>query len=126
MDQGQTKVQLTGLTVARGPIPPSLSLKSPRPGIAFLDKQHDPKRLLVACAPEELPHRQGESQSGMSETEAEAPTWLDVESLKTEGRKELPAGEWWNGLPKGIRQSGKISFDIPMPAASAEGVKQLR
>jgi methionyl-tRNA formyltransferase len=131
MDQGQTKVQLTGLTVARGPIPPSLNLKSPRPGIAFLDKHHDPKRLLVACAPEACLNREGESQSGINESESGAPTWLDVGSLKTEGRKELPAGEWWNGLPKGIRQSGKISFDIPMPpvpaaSASAEGGIQLQ
>ncbi|GFZ49436.1 hypothetical protein JCM24511_07556 [Saitozyma sp. JCM 24511] len=131
MDQGQTKVQLTGLTVARGPIPPSLSLQSPRPGIAFLDKHHDPKRLLVACAPDTASGGDGELQSSVKETEAGAPTWLDVSSLKTEGRKELQAGEWWNGLPKGIRQSGKISFDIPMPpvpaaSASAEGDKPLR
>lgn len=131
MDQGQTKVQLTGLTVARGPIPPSLSLQSPRPGIAFLDKHHDPKRLLVACAPDTASDGDAELQFGVKGTEAGAPTWLDVGSLKTEGRKELQAGEWWNGLPKGIRQSGKISFDIPMPpvpgaSASAEGDKPLR
>jgi hypothetical protein len=111
---GHSKVQLLSFTPADPiTIPAALTVVSAKPGQAFFAKWDDPKRLLVACAPEIVDHGDGDSISGGSGVKPFEPTWIDVRSLRMEGRKEIPVSEWWNGLPKGKRAEGKIRFIAP-------------
>ncbi|AAW43762.2 methionyl-tRNA formyltransferase, putative [Cryptococcus deneoformans JEC21] len=75
---------------------PRLSLPMPlyqpeaiTPGTGILYRQGKSRRLFVACA--------GDS-------------WLEVQEIKAAGKKALGIKEWWNGLPKHVRESGKVTF----------------
>ncbi|WWC90744.1 methionyl-tRNA formyltransferase [Kwoniella dendrophila CBS 6074] len=56
-------------------------------GTAYCIKQGKSRRLLVLCA-------QG--------------TWLEVLEIQMAGKKVLGIKEWWNGLPKEVRDSGRL------------------
>ncbi|WWC71604.1 methionyl-tRNA formyltransferase [Kwoniella pini CBS 10737] len=58
-------------------------------GIAYLEKYGKNRRLFVSCA-------QG--------------SWLEVLEIQMAGKKVLEIKEWWNGLPKDVRDSGKIKL----------------
>lgn len=78
-------VQLLGIELPTD-TPALANFQGAEPGTAVLDKRH--KRVLVAT-------RDG---------------WIAVTRVKAAGRKEVPASEWWNGLPKGLREQGWAMF----------------
>nr|KIR46105.1 methionyl-tRNA formyltransferase [Cryptococcus bacillisporus CA1280] len=60
-----------------------------RSGTAILYKQGKSRRLFVACARN---------------------SWIEVQDIKMAGKKALGIKEWWNGLPKNVRESGEVVF----------------
>jgi hypothetical protein len=58
-----------------------------RPGTAYLDKRQKPPRIIVFCANN---------------------TSISVGRLKSQAKKEVEAGDWWNGLPKELRGKREI------------------
>lgn len=64
------------------------TLEEPQRGTAVLDKRG--KRVLVST---------GEG------------AWVQVTRVKAAGKKEMPATEWWNGLPKDVRNRGWVLFE---------------
>lgn len=38
-------------------------------------------------------------------------TVIHVQRVKSQGKKEVGVNDWWNGLPKGVRESKKINFE---------------
>lgn len=38
-------------------------------------------------------------------------SWVQVERVKAQGKKEVGVNDWWNGLPKGFRESKEIRFE---------------
>ncbi|ODN79025.1 hypothetical protein L202_04530 [Cryptococcus amylolentus CBS 6039] len=88
--EGGTSVQLLSVAPVAPVGAPVLSLPlDPTPGIAVLHKEKKERKLFVAC------------KSG---------TWLQVHTLKTAGKKALSVGEWWNGLPRDVREGGGLRF----------------
>ncbi|WVR07483.1 hypothetical protein IAU60_004525 [Kwoniella sp. DSM 27419] len=57
---------------------------------AYLVKRGKDRRLHVNCS------------SG---------TWLEVFTIQMAGKKALGVKEWWNGLPKGLRDGNCVSFE---------------
>lgn len=84
-----TSVQL--MNVARAEAA-AADLAPHAPGTALLDRPG--RRLLVATAADG----------------AGPASWLAVTRVKTAGRKELDANDWWNGLPKADRERGFTVF----------------
>lgn len=88
-------VQLTAVRVPDGLIPQGVSALADqagsRPGTVVLDRTAGSKnaRVLVLT-------REG---------------WLEVDKVKPAAKKELSAREWWNGLPKEVRQRGWGVFE---------------
>lgn len=58
-----------------------------RPGLAVLDKRR--RRMLVSTID----------------------GWVEVETVKSKGKKEAPASEWWNGLAPDARSRGWTVFE---------------
>lgn len=38
-------------------------------------------------------------------------SWVQVERVKSQGKKEVPVNDWWNGLPKGVREGKEVVFE---------------
>lgn len=60
--------------------------ESERPGTAKLLRKQG--ALVVACAD----------------------GWVRVERVKSQGKKEVGVNDWWNGLPKGLREGKTIKL----------------
>ncbi|TXT15760.1 hypothetical protein VHUM_00263 [Vanrija humicola] len=86
---GGVNVQLLGVAPAAEA---AADLSAHAPGTAVLDRPG--RRLLVATVADG----------------AGPASWLAVTRIKTAGKKELDAAEWWNGLPKADRQRGFTLF----------------
>ncbi|WVQ74746.1 methionyl-tRNA formyltransferase [Cryptococcus sp. DSM 104548] len=88
---GDTTVQLVSISaVDTASLPETFSPPAPlNSGVAVLHKEGKARRLFVAC------------KDG---------TWLEVKNLKTAGKKVLGVKDWWNGLPKDVRESGVTRF----------------
>jgi methionyl-tRNA formyltransferase len=37
-------------------------------------------------------------------------TWVQVERVKSQGKKEVSVNDWWNGLPKVLREARELRF----------------
>ncbi|WWD19007.1 methionyl-tRNA formyltransferase [Kwoniella shandongensis] len=72
-------------------LPDSLSQEREglQPGTAILHKSGKVRRLFVYCAKD---------------------SWLEVIELQTAGKKVLGVKDWWNGLAKGVRDSGRLQL----------------
>ena len=80
-----TSIQLFNLNLR--PLDPEFDNKV-EPGTARLIRKEG--KMLVACA---------------------KGTWVQVERVKAQGKKEVGVNDWWNGLPKGVRESKQIHFE---------------
>lgn len=38
-------------------------------------------------------------------------SWIQVERVKSQGKKEVAVNDWWNGLPKSIRENKEIQLE---------------
>ncbi|KAL1413300.1 Methionyl-tRNA formyltransferase [Vanrija albida] len=85
---GGSSVQLLGVAQAQA----EADVGAHAPGTALLDRTG--RRLLIATVADG----------------AGPASWLGVTRIKTAGKKELDAAEWWNGLPKADRQQGFTLF----------------
>lgn len=88
-------------------VPSALRMDEYRPGTAFLDKSpaSDSRRILIACVPESVTSINPwvrERNMGQS--------WIEVVTIRKEGRQEMPVGEWWNGLPNMERKRNWVQF----------------
>lgn len=77
-------VQLFGPIVAQGQ---AHYTSEDQPGSARLDRKAG--KLLVACARD---------------------SWIQVQRVKSQGKKEVEVNDWWNGLPKALREAKVIHF----------------
>ena len=75
------------------------------PGKAWLDRSPAGKgqRLLVACV-------SADTTAGSLEISDGSTSWLEVRSVKPEGKKQMGVRDWWNGWPAAERNQGWIQL----------------
>jgi methionyl-tRNA formyltransferase len=39
-------------------------------------------------------------------------TWINVKRVKSQGKREVGVNDWWNGLPKGVREGKSIKLGL--------------
>lgn len=76
------------------------------PGRAWLDRSREGKsqRLLIACMTRE------ESADRAVPSSKAAASWIEVRTVKPEGKKEMGVRDWWNGWPMEERKRGWIQL----------------
>jgi methionyl-tRNA formyltransferase len=37
-------------------------------------------------------------------------SWIKVERVKSQGKREVGVNDWWNGLPRGVREEKSIKL----------------
>jgi methionyl-tRNA formyltransferase len=37
-------------------------------------------------------------------------SWVEVARVKSQGKREVGVSDWWNGLPKALREAKEIRF----------------
>ena len=74
-------------------------------GKAWLDRSSAGKgqRLLVACV-------SADTSPGSLAITDESISWLEVRSVKPEGKKQMGVRDWWNGWPSAERNQGWIAL----------------
>jgi len=84
------------------------------PGKAWLDRSPEGKsqRLLIACVGGD------DSYGGASTPSTRKVSWVEVRSVKPEGKKEMGVRDWWNGWPaaerkQGWAQLGEEEYSVP-------------
>jgi len=75
------------------------------PGKAWLDRSSAGKgqRLLVACV-------SADTSPGSLDIPDGSMSWLEVRSVKPEGKKQMGVRDWWNGWPAAERNQGWIQL----------------